>query len=62
MDFGWYLQLGAYYDNERGVTGVTLLQDSASGGIYLWRRFVIILSLFPTKIRGTMEVEVNFVI
>lgn len=62
MDLCWDLELCAHYDNERGVTGVTLLQDSASGRIYLWRRFVIILSSFPIKITETMVLEINFVI
>ena len=62
MDFGWCLELHADYDNERGVTGVTLLQDSANGGVCLWRRFVIIQSSYPTKTQETMELEVSFVI
>ena len=31
MEVGWCLELRAGSENERGVTGVTTLQDSANG-------------------------------
>lgn len=57
MEFGCFLEICA---EERGVRGVTPLQDSANGGICFWRTFSIVHSSLPTRTPDTMELEVNF--
>ena len=62
MGLGWRLDVRADPDNERGVTGVTPLQDSAGGESLLVAWFVTTKSSFGAKTPDTMELECNIVV
>ena len=62
MGLDWRLDVRAGPDDERGVTGVTPLQDSAGGESLLVAWFVTIKSSFGAKTPDTMELECSIVV
>ena len=62
MGLHWRLDVRAGSDNERGVTGVAPLQDSAGVESSFVAWFVTTKSSFETETPDSMELECNLVI